>query len=158
MSTGFSYSTAIENKAKRDQALLGDHNAEIVAQSAVLSSTGNPMINFRWKIVDEGDAFEAVVFDRLVISEGTLFRIEQFVKAIGRDPMEEFKDTALDLAFITHWAESLIGEMATLKIGLDKGTRDEDNPSEWKYAPKPEVKKYMPFGNAKSAASLIELD
>lgn len=160
--TAFTFNTARAEAEEQKKIGLHEQNAHIKAQSVVLSKTkpdgsgGNPMINLRWEILDGADMGK-VVFDRLIFapSRYPIERLEQFCAAIGRDAATEFGDTPLDLAFVSDWAESLIGEQATIKLGLDKGSTGDDGTV---YEPKPEVKKYLPVGSAKSANDLIDLD
>lgn len=151
---GWTYGSAKADAEERERIELREQNAEIAAQSAVLSKNGSPMVNLRWKIADGTDQ-DKVVFDRLIFHPNNIWRIDQFCKAIGRDPATEFGDNVIDLPFVSDWAESVLGEMATIKIGLDKGSTGDDGTV---YPPKPEVKKYLPYGNAKDANALIDLD
>lgn len=154
MSTAFVYTTASAEAEEARKIALADHNAEIVAAQATEAKSGNAMINLRWKIT-EGNDQDKIVFDRIVFATGSIYRLDQFCAAIGRDPAKDFADTTLDVAFLTGWAESLLGEQATIKVGLDKGSTGDDGTA---YPPKPEVKKYLPYGSAKSGNDLIDLD
>lgn len=164
--TGFTFNTAKAAAEEEKKIGLHEQNAHIKAQRVELSkvkeapdgsiSGGNPMVNLRWEILDGADMGK-VIFDRLVFSPARfpIERLESFCRAIGRDAVKEFGDHVLDLAFVSDWAESLIGEQAVIKIGMDKGSTGEDGTV---YEPKPEVKKYLPVGSAKSGASVIDLD
>lgn len=157
----FSFDAAKQQAEEQAKAVLGDHDATIAAASAVISSSGNPMINLRWK----QDDTDQVVFDRLIFAPArmSIERLEAFCNAIGRDANEEFSGVEIDLPWLTEWCQGnadkgitgLIGEQATISVGLDKGSVGSNGKV---YAPKPEVKKYQPVGSVVNANSLLDIE
>lgn len=149
----FTYTTAKTEQEERDHIELGKFNATIDKQSAVLSSNGDPMVNVRWSFED-GSANEGKqIYDRLVFVPTNIRRIEAFCKAIGRDPAKEFGDSDLSsLAVVSEWAETLLGEVATLGVGMGKASTGKDGTE---YPARPEVKSYSAYGNATTASSLL---
>lgn len=156
MGNTFVYDTAKEIADEAAKIGLHEHNAEIVSASAKQNeSSGNLMINLRWKI-NEGNDEGKTVFDRLGFWADdygiNVRRLEAFCKAIGLDPATEFSGKQIDIEFLIDWCERLIGENATIKVGMDKGSTSQDGTV---YPPKPEVKYYKPYGSAKSVDNLL---
>lgn len=147
---GFTYNAAKTADEEKRKITLGYQDAEIVAQSVVETKSGDPMINLRWEFLDGDDAGK-IIFDRVVVNEAAFFRFDQFVRALGYDPAVEFGDTPLDMAFVTTWAAVLQGMRASIKVVPGKPSPEYPNPG-------PQVGGYKPFGNAESAAKLLDLD
>ena len=93
---------------------------------------------------------------RLTFSANAIFRIDNFCEALGKDAAKEFGGQEIDVAFLTDWAETLLGEMATISVKMGKPSSNADSGEV--YPPKPEVKKYAPFGSAKSVGDLLDID
>lgn len=159
---GFKFNAARDDAEEKMKIGLHNHNATIdkVSVSAVKKGVneGAPMINLRWKIVDGVDA-EKTIFDKLMFivdDKGyCVQRIEQFMKAIGKDASEEWGDTELTIPFLTDYVEQLLGEVATINLGMGKASKGDDGTE---YAPRIEVKKYAPYGAVKNANDLVDLD
>ncbi len=149
----FQYSTAkSEELASKTFDLTVDHEAQICGQTVSVSqSSGNLMINLAWEILSGNDAGKKIRNDRIVLSSGSLFRLDQFMAAIDLDPAKEFGGQTVDQAFLTRWAEKLLGETALLTLKMSKPT------AEYPEA-RVEVKAYKPVGSAVSATSTIDLD
>jgi Protein of unknown function (DUF669) len=148
----FTYTTAKTEQEERDHIELGKFYATIDKQSVVPTSNGDPMVNVRWSFAD-GDANEGkTIYDRLVFVPTNIRRIESFCKAIGRDPAKEFGDSDLsNLSVVAEWAETLLGEVATLGVGMGKASSKDGVD----YPARPEVKSYSTYGNATTASSLL---
>lgn len=159
---GFTFNAAKSESEERNKIGLHEHNAVIDKVSVDAVKTGDnagaPIINLRWKITDGKDS-EKTIFDKLMFimdSKGyCVQRIEQFSAAIGKDASEEFGDTALTVEWLGGWAEQLLGEPATIRIGMGKASKGSDGVA---YPSRPEVKSYKPYGAAKTANDLLDLD
>lgn len=158
MGNSFVYDVAKDLADEASKIGLHEHNAEIASAAPKQNeNSGNLMVNLRWKISEGADEGKTV-FDRLGFWADdygiNVRRLEAFCKAIGLDPSNEFGGKEIDLEFLTDWCEKLIGENATIKVGMDKGSTSADGTL---YPPKPEVKSYKPYGSAKSVDSLLDL-
>lgn len=147
----FQYNTAKdEQTASRTFDMNAQHPAQICAQSVAISSNGNLMINLRWEIMSGDDAGKKV-FDRVTLSGNALDRLDQFATAVGKDLAKEWGGQTIDQAFLTTWAETLLGEQALLTLKMSKPTAEYPTP-------KVEVKSYAPLSAAKNAVTALDLD
>jgi hypothetical protein len=147
----FSYNTAKDElNASRTFDLTVKHPAQICAQSVAISSNGNLMINLRWEIMSGVDAGKKV-FDRVTLSGNALDRLDSFAAAIGKDLATEWGGQTVDEAFLTGWAETLLGEMALLELKAKKTTAEYPTPGI-------DVKSYAPLSTAQNAVTAIDLD
>lgn len=148
----FVWDVAKKDADEAQRFTLGDHDAHIASATAKQKEdTGNCMINFRWQI-DAGPDVDKIVGGRLGfwVSDINVRQIEEFCAAIGRNPSDEFGGKEIDnMAFLTEWAETLIGESATVRIGMSKPSAG--------YASRPEVQAYKPYGSAANLAHLDDL-
>jgi hypothetical protein len=143
------------SKAMGPSVAAGTYNATVKsAKFASAAETGNPMINLRWEIEIDSDDRPPVVFDRLVFATGSAFRVVNYLEATQRGTTALDGQT-IDEAFLTELAEQLLGDTASLVIELKPDTRpsDDNKPRPMQ----PNVKKYLPYGSAKSADKLIDL-
>jgi hypothetical protein len=83
------------------------------------------------------------------------------MRAIGRNTHEDFHGKTMDAAFLSEYAETLLGEMATITTLMEAIKRDGStfNPATGEaYGDAASVKRVSPYGTAKSADTLIDLD
>jgi hypothetical protein len=67
----------------------------VVAEEKFSKSSGNEMIELQWKL----DISSPIIWDHLIFGEKTLWKIDTFLKAIGKQPKkgEEVEINAADL-------------------------------------------------------------
>lgn len=87
----------------------GIYAATIVAAEEKISRAGNETIELTWRTDEPGPA----IYDYLVFSQKTAFRIDQFLKATGHAP-EKGKEIEII-------AENLIGWRAWIKVEVESG-------------------------------------
>jgi hypothetical protein len=136
------------------------HNAEIVAAQYSLSKNGNHQIALKWRIVD-GDDTDKTVKHWLTFNQNTVDIIEQFMRAIGRSTRDDLHGKTIDEAFLTDYAETLLGEMASITTEMQPIKRDGstiDTTTGEPYGDAPNVKRVAPYGATKSADTLLDLD
>lgn len=158
------------DKAKSTGPEARIYNAKIASAKQDISNKdsekpSNLMINIRWELEVPPDTLAEgerppVQFDKLVFSQGTAWRIVQFIDAVGL-PMERFEGqsfdptSAADVAFVQELATDLLGEVASLDIAYKPDSR---GPTDEAGQPRPDqsyVKKYLPYGSAKTTNDLL---
>jgi len=100
-------------------------------------------INLLWEDVDGRS-----LWNKLFFTEKSIKRVVAFLEAIGRPG--ELDGETIDESFLTKWAETLLGESATLDIELKW--------SDYSKAAEPNVKWYRPLNATNSANDLLDLD
>lgn len=102
------------------------------------------MIALQLRINDEGDYHKRIIFDQLVFTQTALWRVRQFLEALGW--ASTFKGTVDP--------ESLLGEPLTVQTTVqasDKINAETGEP----YPPKASVKRYLPAGTSQKVADLL---
>lgn len=107
------------------------------------ADSGTMYVNLLWEDVDGRS-----IWDKLFFTEKAIKRVVAFLEAIGR--VGELDGRTIDQAFLTQWAESLLGEAATLDVKLQW--------SEYNQRTEPNVAWYRPLNATNSANDLLDLD
>lgn len=90
--------------------------ATIVKAEAGVSNAGNEKVDLQWKI-DGGDYDGRIVFDSLVFTENSLFRVKNTLLGLGFP-----KDFKGDID-----PESLVGEAAEIVVDIQPGNGTDEN-------------------------------
>lgn len=101
----------------------GEYPFEVADAKEKTAKSGNAMIELRLKV---GDDHPATVFDNLVFTPNAFWKIDQFLKAIGKHPGEG-EDIDVE-------PFDLIGEKGTCKIKVGKNQSGD---------PKNEIEAYL---------------
>lgn len=118
-----------------------------VATHKVAEKSGNDYINLKWEDVDGNEVWDKLVF---APTRGATARVNAFIEAIGRSVAQELDGRDIDQAFLVRWAESLLGESATLEVEMKW--------SDYRNASEPNVKWYRPIDSITTADDLLDLD
>lgn len=121
----------------------GAHEATIKRATFKQADSGTMYINLLWEDVDGRS-----IWDKLFFTEKAIKRVVAFLEAIGRVGALDGK--TIDQAFLTQWAESLLGESATLDVKLQW--------SDYNQRTEPNVAWYRPLNAANDANDLLDLD
>jgi len=97
----------------------GYYNAEITSAELQESSTGNPMIAAKWKILD-GKYKGVTLYDNISLVPQALWRLKTLLEAVGIDAQEE--DVHAE-----EYAEELVGTSANITVTNEK-YEGEDRP------------------------------
>jgi hypothetical protein len=96
----------------------GDYTLQIIDAEEDTSKSGNDMIKIKCRVVKDDGLLGVSLFDYLVFSEKTLFKIDQFLKACGRHPGADC-DFSLDCEELIGWEFQ-----ATLKVEEHNGNKN----------------------------------
>jgi hypothetical protein len=94
----------------------GWYDAEVVHAEEGTSQAGNEKIDLRWKVL-AGEFEGRLIFDNLVFTESTLWRVKQTLIALGFDA--DFKGS-VD-------GEELLGRHAEILVSTQVGSVDEES-------------------------------
>lgn len=122
----------------------GTYQVTVAAARPATSKANNPMIALQLRIEDDGDYYKRIIFDQLVFTQAALWRVRQFLEALGW--ASTFKGTVDP--------ESLLGEQLTVQTTVQAS--DKINPETGElYPPKASVKRYLPAGTSQKVADLL---
>lgn len=121
----------------------GAYEATIKRAGFKQAESGTMYVNLLWEDVDGRS-----IWDKLFFTEKSIKRAVAFLEAIGR--VGELDGKTIDQAFLTQWAESLLGESATLDIEMKW--------SDYRNASEPNVKWYRPLDSITTADDLLDSD
>lgn len=97
----------------------GDHRFKIVnATEKTARNSGNPMIEVESRVINPDGSEGRKIYDNLVFTEKALWKIDQFLAAIGAHPGKGKK--------ITLDAEDLIGREFRAQVIITKDNKDRD--------------------------------
>src|ERR1051325_4964372 len=122
----------------------GQYDATIVKAEAGISKAGNPMIKLRWRIDDDGEYYHRQIFDNLVFTETALWRVRQFLAAIGY--ASDFKGEINP--------ENLLGESAIIALTIQAGEGINPETQE-PYPPRNSISKVLPLGSRRTVDDLL---
>lgn len=112
---------------------VGAYPATIVKAEETESKAGNPMIDIQWKIEAGGEHDGRIIFDSMVFTATTLWRVKQTLVALG------FKKNFRGAVE----AEDLVGKSANITVDIEPSTQlDEDGEP---YPPRNRIKKVRPL-------------
>lgn len=133
----------------------GIHTVQCVAATPGQSAAGNLKIEMRWKILASHDPINVgkVIFDRLVFSEGSWFRVVNCVNACGLDTAN-WQGKEIDETAVITIAKMLIGETINVETQIKPGFGI--NPlTDEVYDDKAEIRKYLPYARLDKNAALF---
>lgn len=90
----------------------GEYLVRIVDAKEKTSSNGNPMIELRVRVVQDGDVKGGGIFDYLVFSDGAKWKVDAFLQAANKWPGEN-QPVDIDAA-------DLVGLEITAKLRVGK--------------------------------------
>lgn len=98
---------AIKFKAGKPEASQfyvepGDYRCKVVEAKEDTSKAGNDMITAKCRVIREDGTEGPAFFERLVFTEKTFWRVDQFLKACGKHPGEG-EDIAIDADDMIGW-------------------------------------------------------
>lgn len=97
----------------------GDYRFRVVnATEKTARESGNPMIEIEARVLNPDGSEGRKIYDNLVFTEKALWKIDQFMAAIGAHPGEG-KTINID-------AEDLIGREFRATVGIEKDRKDRD--------------------------------
>lgn len=97
----------------------GVYPARVVKAEEGVSKAGNPMMALSLLCTDEETGRRATVRDYLVLSESTLWKVDQFMGAIGKLPKE-----GEVVAVLPHL---IVGASCYVRLGVERGERRDFN-------------------------------
>lgn len=96
----------------------GEYTFRVVNATQKQSKAGNPMIEVEARHVQDDGSEGRKIYDNLVFTEKALWKVDQFLAAVGKHPGEG-KEITLD-------AEDMIGLEFRAKVGVEKDNKDRD--------------------------------
>lgn len=122
----------------------GKYDAAIAAATFGFSKTGQPKVDVQWKILDEGEFFDRVIYDTMSFHPKALWRTKATLIAIGLP--EDFSGELT--------REDLLGSRATITVGMEasSGLNPETNAP---YPARPRVKNVQKLGSGISIDSIL---
>ncbi|WP_038168498.1 DUF669 domain-containing protein [Verrucomicrobium sp. BvORR106] len=66
----------------------GEYDLKVLDSSESQSSNGNDMIELKFEVILEGDTPGPIIYDNLVFTENSAWKIDQFRRAIGENVVE----------------------------------------------------------------------
>lgn len=157
---GFVFKTSM---ADQPVAKAGLANATVKgAKYAHFDSSGNDGIKLRWELDENDPATDKPIsiFDQLVFTPDAAFRIKNYYEAVGRD-FSTLNGVKIDEAFLTNLAEEMLGDTATLDIFMKPPSaeyRAKAQAERKTVTDQPNVKRYLPYGSAKTARAMLDID
>lgn len=109
--------TAVKNEELEFCVPEGDYKLKVVSAEEQTSKSGNDMIKLKLRIQNKDGTEGAALFDYLVFSESSLWRVQSFLKACDMD-VEEGKDVNIEAAELIGWECE-----ATLSIDIYEGKK-----------------------------------
>jgi hypothetical protein len=122
----------------------GKYDAAIAAATFGYSKSGQPKVDVQWKILDEGEFFDRVIFDTMSFHPKALWRTKATLIAIGLP--EDFSGELT--------REDLLGARATITIGMEQSSGLNPDTQE-PYPARPRVKNVQRLGSGVSIDSLL---
>lgn len=122
----------------------GKYDAAIAAATFGFSKSGQPKVDVQWKILDEGEFFDRVIYDTMSFHPKALWRTKATLIAIGLP--EDFSGELT--------REDLLGARATITVGMEQssGLNPETNEP---YPARPRVKNVQKLGSGVTIDSLL---
>lgn len=122
----------------------GTYQVTVTGAKPAISKADNPMIALQLRIDDQGDCYHRIIFDQLVFTQAALWRVRQFLEALGKPAT--FKGVVEP--------ESLLGEQLTVQTTVRASDKINTETGEL-YPPKASVKRYLPAGTSQRVADLL---
>lgn len=146
-------SFVIDFSTVNQQAQNGTHDVEIKGAKVKVSQSGNLMINLQLQIVSE-DSNGITVFDRLVFTPKSQYRIMEFAKATHTDDL--LNGMQVTQENLQGYADHILGEALSIITELrdSTGTDKDGKP----YGPQANVVRYLEYGSASAGATILDAD